>query len=103
MGYRGWSRLRSLALAGWLLPLAGVPAAAQQPGSGGQKPGGVIGRPIPTPGATGATGAPGATGAMPAPAAATAGGAQGRAVSLEEALRLAESTSEQVTISRAGV
>ncbi len=79
MSYRGWRGLRSLALAGLLLP------------------------------ATGAMGAMGAIVAMTA-VGATAAAAQEPAralaappVSLEDALRLAEQTSEQVTISQAGV
>ena len=81
MGHRGWSRLSSLALAGWLLSVIGfAPVAAQRTG-GVPAPAGTVGVAGPV---------------------AVAAGPQGRPISLEEALRLAEETSEQVTISRAG-
>ncbi len=80
MRYRGWTGLRSLALAGLYSSLAAavgaVGAAAQQGGAAA---------------ASSALAASAAAAPAPAP------------VSLEDALRLAEQTSEQVLISQAGV
>ncbi|HEX9109656.1 MAG TPA: TolC family protein [Longimicrobiales bacterium] len=79
MGYRGWTGHGRLALAGWLSSLFLVwggagELAAQQP----------VAPVVPTAGPS-------------------SGGAPATAISLDEALRLAEQTSEQVLISQAGV
>ncbi len=90
MGYRGWTGLRSLALWGLCSCLvAGMTgrAAAQQPGAAGPAP----------------VGAGAGMSATNAAATASPAAAPARPVSLEEALRLAEQTSEQVLISQAGV